>query len=93
MADKSEIHKDSQGEQVGTSSEGHRNIADCERGPYIVALKRSRIENIKDCLQIIAIIAAALWAIVFTYYYKEHVVPKSAPINISLNLELKKYQL
>ena len=90
MADKSEIYKDNQGEQFGTSSKGHKNIADCERGPYIVAQKRSHTENFKDWLQIIAIFAAAIWAILFTYYYKEHVVPKSAPINISLNLELKK---
>ncbi|TSA07762.1 MAG: hypothetical protein D4R73_09585 [Deltaproteobacteria bacterium] len=77
MADKSKIYKDGQGEQVGTSS-------------YIVVLKRSRIEKFKDWLQIIAIFAAALWAIIFTFYYKEQVIPKSAPINISLNLELKK---
>lgn len=40
-------------------------------------------------MQIGAIIAASLWAI-YTFVYKEITAPKSAPINVTLNLKLQK---
>jgi hypothetical protein len=46
-------------------------------------------EKLNTWMQTIAIIMAAAWA-VYTFIYKEILVPKSAPVNISLDLELKK---
>ncbi|TSA13467.1 MAG: hypothetical protein D4R73_00885 [Deltaproteobacteria bacterium] len=51
--------------------------------------ERSLGEQVNTWVQISAIIAAALWAI-YTFVYKEITVPKSAPINVTLNLKLKK---
>lgn len=46
-------------------------------------------ETISTWTQTIAIVLAGLWG-VYTFIYKEITVPKSAPVNISLNLEVKK---
>jgi len=51
--------------------------------------ERTFSEEVNTWVQIIAIIAAALWAI-YTFVYKEITVPKSAPINVTLNLKLQK---
>lgn len=40
-------------------------------------------------MQIVGICIAAVWG-VYTFVFKEITVPKSAPVNISINLELKK---
>jgi hypothetical protein len=41
-------------------------------------------------VQIIAIILAGLWAIWFTYYYKEKIAPEAVPVNVSIDLKLQK---
>ncbi len=46
-------------------------------------------ENLNTWVQTIGIIVAALWA-AYTFGYKEIMVPKSVPVNITLNLQLKK---
>lgn len=51
--------------------------------------KRSFRECINTWVQTIAIVIAGLWAL-WNFVFKEILLPKSAPINISLNLELKK---
>jgi len=46
-------------------------------------------ETINTWAQTIAILLAGFWGI-YTFIYKEVMVPKSAPVNICLNLEVKK---
>lgn len=46
-------------------------------------------ENFNKWVQSIGIIIAAAWG-AYTFVYKEIRVPKSAPVNISINLQLKK---
>ena len=46
-------------------------------------------KTINTWVQTIAILGAAIWALT-TFVFKEILVPKAAPINISLNLQLKK---
>src|SRR5438093_325085 len=50
---------------------------------------RSFGESLNTWVQAIGIIIAACWG-VYTFGYKEIMVPKSAPVNITLNLQLKK---
>lgn len=52
-------------------------------------LQHDTAKTINTWVQTIAILGAAIWAL-STFVFKEIVVPKSAPINISLNLQLKK---
>src|SRR6266404_5182874 len=40
-------------------------------------------------MQIVGILIAAIWG-VYTFFEKEVFIPKSAPVNISVNLQLKK---
>jgi len=56
-----------------------------------MAEKRERTlgESLNTWLQIVGILVAAVWA-AWTFVYKEIQVPQSAPINISMNLQLKK---
>ncbi len=51
--------------------------------------KRSFVQELNIWVQTIGIIIAALWG-GYTFIYKEIKVPKSAPVNITLNLDLKK---
>jgi hypothetical protein len=51
--------------------------------------KRSLGETLNTWTQIIAIFIAAVWG-VYTFIFKEIMLPKSAPVNISINLQLKK---
>jgi hypothetical protein len=51
--------------------------------------ERTFAEALNTWVQIIGIIVAAAWG-GYTFIYKEIEVPKSAPINISMNLQLKK---
>jgi hypothetical protein len=51
--------------------------------------KRSVGETINTWMQIVGICIAAAWG-VYTFVFKEITVPKSAPVNISINLQLKK---
>jgi len=51
--------------------------------------ERSFGEKVNTWVQTFGIILAAAWA-AYTFVYKEILVPKSAPANITLNLELKK---
>ena len=51
--------------------------------------ERSFAQELNTWIQTIGIIIAACWG-VYTFVYKEIMVPKSAPVNITLNLELKK---
>ena len=46
-------------------------------------------EHVKNWVQTAGIIIAAAWGI-YTFVYKEIWVPKSAPVNITLNIELQK---
>jgi hypothetical protein len=46
-------------------------------------------ETLNTWMQIVGILIAAVWGI-YTFFYKEVFVPKSAPVNISINLQLKK---
>lgn len=46
-------------------------------------------DRINTWVQIVGIFIAAAWG-VYTFIYKEIVVPKAAPINTSLSLEIKK---
>lgn len=50
---------------------------------------RSLGERINTWVQIIAIVIAGIWAL-WNFIFKEILLPKSAPINISLSLELNK---
>src|SRR5437763_12580581 len=52
---------------------------------------RSFEERLNTWVQILGILIAAGWGI-WTFIYKEIKVPKSAPVNISLNLQLKKVE-
>lgn len=52
-------------------------------------LQRDIAKTINTWVQTIAILGAAIWAL-STFVFKEIIVPKAAPINISLNLQLKK---
>ena len=51
--------------------------------------ERNFSQDIKNWVQTIGIIIAAVWG-VYTFIYKEIAVPKTAPINITVDLELKK---
>lgn len=51
--------------------------------------ERSLGERINTWMQIAAIFIAACWG-VWTFYHKEYLAPKAAPVNITLNLQLKK---
>jgi hypothetical protein len=51
--------------------------------------KRSLGETVNTWVQIVGICIAALWG-VYTFVFKEITLPKSAPVNITLNLQLKK---
>lgn len=53
--------------------------------------KRSFGERVNTWVQIVGILIAAGWG-VYTFYIKEFVLPKSVPVNISLNLQLKKIE-
>jgi hypothetical protein len=46
-------------------------------------------ENCKDWVQTVGIIIAAIWG-VYAFVYKEITAPRSAPVNITLDLQLKK---
>jgi hypothetical protein len=51
--------------------------------------KRTVGETLNTWVQIAGICIAAAWG-VYTFVFKEITVPKSAPVNISINLQLKK---
>ncbi len=51
--------------------------------------ERTFAEKISTWVQIIGIVVATVWG-AYTFIYKEITIPRSAPINISVNLELKK---
>jgi|ERR1041385_63779 hypothetical protein len=51
--------------------------------------KRSFEERLNTWVQIVGILIAAIWG-VYTFLEKEVLIPKSAPVNISINLQLKK---
>ena len=53
--------------------------------------KRSVGQSVNTWVQTVGILVAALWGF-YTFVYKEIEVPKSAPVNISLNLQLKKIE-
>lgn len=53
------------------------------------ARERTLGETLNTWVQIIGIIVAAVWG-GYTFVYKEIKVPQSAPINITMNLQLKK---
>jgi hypothetical protein len=53
--------------------------------------ERTRGEVINTWVQTVGICIAAAWG-VYTFVYKEFTLPKSAPVNISLNLQLKKLE-
>ena len=50
---------------------------------------RSIGQEVNAWVQTVGILIAAAWG-VYTFVYKEMIEPKSAPINISVDLELKK---
>lgn len=52
-------------------------------------LQHDTAKTINTWVQTIAILGAAIWAL-STFVFKEVLIPKAAPINISLNLQLKK---
>ena len=52
---------------------------------------RSFGERINTWMQIAALFIAACWGF-WTFYHKEYSAPKAAPVNISLNLQLKKLE-
>lgn len=54
--------------------------------------KRSLGERINTWVQIIAILCAGVWAL-YNFIYKEYWIPKTAPLNISLNLQLNKISI
>jgi hypothetical protein len=51
--------------------------------------QRTLGETINTWMQIVAILLAGAWG-VYTFFEKEVFIPKSAPVNISVNLQLKK---
>lgn len=51
--------------------------------------KPDQIDRLNKIVQITAIAIAAIWGI-YTFLYTQVLVPKSAPINITMGLELKK---
>jgi hypothetical protein len=51
--------------------------------------KRTLAQEISSWMQILGIVVAAAWG-AWTFVYKEIVVPKSAPVNVTVDLELKK---
>src|SRR5713226_5577170 len=53
------------------------------------AANRSLGQEINSWVQTIGIVIAATWG-AWTFVYKEIVVPKSAPVNVTVDLELKK---
>ncbi len=50
--------------------------------------KRTFGETLNTWVQTVGILIAAAWG-VWTFYFKEVDAPKSAPVNISMNLQLK----
>lgn len=60
-----------------------------EDGQIMGSQKRSFGERLNTWVQTIAIVLAGIWAL-WNFVFKEILLPKTAPINISLNLELKK---
>lgn len=50
---------------------------------------RSLEQKLNTWVQIIAIVIATIWGI-YTFIYKEITMPQSVPVNVSLNLELRK---
>jgi hypothetical protein len=57
--------------------------------PQTQAKERTFGETLNTWMQIIGILIAAVWG-VYTFLEKEVWIPKSAPVNISMNLQLKK---
>lgn len=53
-----------------------------------VSKEKSRIKQINVWVQTVALICAFVWGI-YTFVYKEILLPKSAPVNISMNLGLQ----
>lgn len=53
------------------------------------ASDRSFAQELNTWAQTIGIVIAAAWA-AYTFVYKEYLVPQSAPVNITVNLQLKK---
>jgi hypothetical protein len=51
--------------------------------------RRSSGQEILTWLQIVAICGAAFWT-AWTFYFKEYFIPKTTPVNISLDLALEK---
>ena len=51
--------------------------------------ERTLGETLNTWMQIIGIVIAAIWG-VYTFFEKEVFIPKSAPVNISVDLQLKK---
>lgn len=49
----------------------------------------SRGRIINTWVQTLAIIAAGVWALIYTFVYKEVVLPATAPVNISVDLAIK----
>jgi hypothetical protein len=49
----------------------------------------SRGKTINTWVQTLAIIAAGIWAIIYTFVYKEVLLPATAPVNISVDLAIK----
>ena len=52
--------------------------------------ERGLDEKVNNWVQTAGIIAAAIWAILYTFVYKEYWFPKSVPVNVSINLKLQK---
>jgi len=52
--------------------------------------ERGLDEKLNNWVQIAGICAAAVWAILYTFVYKEYWFPKSVPVNVSINLKLQK---
>lgn len=52
--------------------------------------ERTLGQTLNTWVQTIGIVCAGAWALLYTFGYKDIFVPKSAPVNISLNLSLKK---
>ena len=59
--------------------------------PHRDSKDRSLGERINTWMQIAALFIAACWGF-WTFYHKEYSAPKAAPVNISLNLQLKRIE-
>ncbi len=51
--------------------------------------KKTLVEHIHSWVPTLGIIIAAAWG-VYTFVYQEIIIPKSAPVNITINLQLQK---